>query len=54
MTKGLETRLRNLQGKKAQGNPLTTRDKLWLKKLERTKTQEAKSLPQAKVQNLPQ
>jgi hypothetical protein len=47
MNKGLETRLRNLQGKKAQGNPLNARDNLWLKKLEAAKTQEANTLPQA-------
>ena len=52
MTKGHETRLRNLQGKKAQGNPLTSRDKLWLKKLEATKTQEAKDLTQTRPANL--
>jgi hypothetical protein len=54
MTKGLETRLKNLQGKKAQGNPLNSRDKLWLKKLEAAKAQEANTLPQARAQNLPQ
>jgi hypothetical protein len=53
MNKGLETRLRNLQGKKSQGNPLTMRDKLWLKKLESAKTQEAKGLPQATALNQP-